>query len=146
MIRALDASEISSAAFRHLVWLAAELEEVDVTRLIDTELPHLTVQGMVSDGEVRGFIALAETPHRITVEYIAVATDAQGQGLGRRFIEEARRIADGRAVFAETDDDAVDFYRRLGFTIAESAPDPRWPERRRYACTRAVEPQGAAIG
>lgn len=37
-------------------------------------------------------------------------------------------------VYLETDDDAVDFYRKLGFVISPKERDPRWPDRERYAC------------
>ena len=39
-------------------------------------------------------------------------------------------------VVAETDDDAVGFYRALDFDIGPAPSDPRWPGRRRYRCVR----------
>ena len=37
-------------------------------------------------------------------------------------------------IFAQTDDDAIGFYRSLGFVDSPAPRDARWPDRQRYDC------------
>ena len=49
---------------------------------------------------------------------------------------QAQHVQQAEPVVAETDDDAVGFYRALDFDIGPAPSDPRWPGRRRYRCVR----------
>ncbi|SJN21123.1 hypothetical protein FM119_02595 [Mycetocola reblochoni REB411] len=77
------------------------------------------------------------------LEYIAVDGSRAGSGLGALLVAAVRALAPDLPLVAETDDDAVGFYRRLGFAVvALDETDPRWPDRRRYRCTlRALNPE-----
>lgn len=61
-----------------------------------------------------------------------MADGLRGRGLARRLLAAVARL--GSPVVAETDDDAVGFYRRLGFRVATAPEDPRWPGTVRYRC------------
>lgn len=46
---------------------------------------------------------------------IAVESEHRGKGIGSRLIEQVVKTHSPRKILAETDDDAVGFYRKLGF-------------------------------
>jgi len=138
MIRALTADETTSAEFAHLLWLAAEVDDDELARIRRDELAGLAVIGAVQNCRVVAFAAFDPLDDPVPIEYIAVDEHEQGRGLGTALVAAVREAAGGRAVCAETDDDAVDFYRRLGFAVSgRKAADPRWPGRRRYDCLLA---------
>lgn len=85
-------------------------------------------------GDVVGFAAFDRRPDQLELHYLAVSEAARGVGLGARLIDAVRASAPGLPLRAETDDDAVEFYRSLGFTVRDAPRDARWPGRRRYAC------------
>ena len=65
--------------------------------------------------------------------HIAVAADRARQGIGRALLQAAfTRYPDVRVWKAETDDDAVEFYRRVGFSVKELPPT--YPGVTRYRC------------
>lgn len=122
---------------RGLVWLAAELPDEAITAIITDELPGLTTLGLFGEQEPQeliGFVSFDASREPVEIEYIAVGAAAQHGGHGSRLIEAVRDHVGGATLYAQTDDDAVDFYRKRGFTITSAAPDPRWPERQRYDC------------
>lgn len=61
-------------------------------------------------------------------------------------VNAVRAAVGGAAIRAETDDDAVGFYRRLGFAITMRDPDPRWPGRQRYDCLLPAAASASAAG
>jgi GNAT superfamily N-acetyltransferase len=69
----------------------------------------------------------------IGIRSIAVAPAWRNRGLGRTLIDALAERAGAKRVVAETDDDAVGFYRRCGFAV-EDAP-PKFG-RARYWCVR----------
>jgi len=71
----------------------------------------------------------------IGIRSIAVAPDWRRQGLGRMLLDALTERFGTQRIVAETDDDAVDFYRRCGFTV-EDAP-PKFG-RTRYWCVREI--------
>jgi ribosomal protein S18 acetylase RimI-like enzyme len=58
----------------------------------------------------------------IGIRPIAVAPAWRNQGLARALIDALAERGDAKRVVAETDDDAVDFYRRCGFSIEDAQP------------------------
>ena len=71
----------------------------------------------------------------IGVRSIAVAPACRGRGLGRTLLDALAERAGVKRVVAETDDDAVGFYRRCGFAV-EDAP-PKFG-RARHWCVREI--------
>lgn len=52
-----------------------------------------------------------------TITHIATSSECRGQGIGRKLIEFARDNFGFEQIEAETDDDAVEFYKACGFAI-----------------------------
>jgi ribosomal protein S18 acetylase RimI-like enzyme len=90
--------------------------------------------GFERDGVLVGYAGLELVgPSEAILWNIAVIPAAQRQGIGRATVAHVRdRFAPGRLV-AETDRNAVGFYRACGFTI-ESLGE-RYPGTERFRCT-----------
>ncbi len=69
----------------------------------------------------------------VQIEYLAVHQAHRHSGMATTLVHRVQADT-GAMVVACTDDDAVGFYRAAGFHTSDSAPDPRWPARRRYLC------------
>jgi ribosomal protein S18 acetylase RimI-like enzyme len=70
------------------------------------------------------------------VRSLAVAPSHQGRGVGRAMAEAALAALGASWVEAETDADAVGFYRRLGFTTVSLGEE--YPGVERFRCVRAA--------
>lgn len=123
-------------AVRELLALAADpVDEPALQGLFD-HCAGLLV--LVCFDEEEQVIALAAYRHSdayaLCVEYLAVLPGHRQQGLASRLMNELR-ASYRKAVWATTDDDAIEFYRAIGCVISDSAADPRWPGTQRYLCT-----------
>lgn len=128
-------------AVRRLLVLAAEPATEQALEALLDDCEGLEV--LASTTATGDIVALAAYRHSdnyaICVEYLAVDSAAQGQGLGSALLAELRD-AHQKNVWATTDDDAVGFYRALGCLVSHSAADPRWPDAQRYLCTLPCYP------
>lgn len=132
-ICALSTQEQDTADFWRLLWFAVEVDQGALRHIHDVELPALEVIGHV-DQMVRSFVAFRQEPGRVVIEYIAVDHEQRGSGLGTELLTAVGDWHPQQPLVAQTDDDAIGFYRALGFRTALAPVDPRWPERRRYDC------------
>lgn len=77
-----------------------------------------TLFGLHIDEAVVGVVGVRIiTPGRAVIEHIAVAREAQRTGIGRQMIEYLVQAHQFEHLEAETDADAVEFYRRCGFAV-----------------------------
>lgn len=134
LIRSLTSDEVESRDFRHLLWLATEHDDSELDRILGNELPQLILLGGMYRGRLAAFAAFDTDTDPVTIEYIAVDENARGHGFGTSLVGEIRQHSSRRPLYVETDDDAVDFYRRIGFATRAREADPRWPTRQRYEC------------
>jgi 8-oxo-dGTP pyrophosphatase MutT (NUDIX family)/GNAT superfamily N-acetyltransferase len=70
--------------------------------------------GWVENGEISGVCGFAVHANHVEILNIAVAENKRRQGVGGKMIA-ALQAAYNLPIEAETDDDAVDFYRKCGF-------------------------------
>jgi GNAT superfamily N-acetyltransferase len=131
---ALGDDDLRSAPFIALLREAAGQSDGELHRLIADVLPGLESVGVRGDNALLAFAAFHPGAGATTLEYLAVDASQRGRGLGAALIRSVRAQHPSLPLIAETDDDAVGFYSRLGFSIEEAASDPRWPGRRRYRC------------
>jgi GNAT superfamily N-acetyltransferase len=73
----------------------------------------------------------------IRIRSVATLPEYRGRGVGRALVEAIAGVASASRLVAETDDDAVGFYRRCGFAIEEIEPRNGHP---RFRCSRMLEP------
>src|SRR5688500_13212696 len=71
------------------------------------------------------------TAERAAIRHIAVAPKQRGHGIGRALLRWLQDAVGFTELEAETDADAVDFYRKCGFDAARYV-DPRYPDAQRW--------------
>lgn len=78
------------------------------------------IWGLLQDGKLVGFVGIhftEDTKEILEIRHIAVNPEERGKGLGEKMVQELIKSKDPHEIKAETDDDAVDFYKKLGFEI-----------------------------
>lgn len=91
----------------------------------------------VDDEFVCGTIILKRTADN-GFEIIGIAThpDRRKQGVASKLISHAASVLNSSVITAETDDDAVNFYRKYGFQIQSLGE--KYPGTIRYLCTLKI--------
>lgn len=72
------------------------------------------------NGENLGIVVFEIADRTATILDIAVNTEQQGKGIGSRLIDFIFNRFDVNKAIAETDDDAVDFYKKYGFVVSDT--------------------------
>src|SRR6266568_5858078 len=81
--------------------------------------PSYTLLGYQRNGVIIGCIGLQlPSPGYAIIRAIAVAPSARGQGIGSHLLRQSIGTFSLTHLSAETDLDAVEFYRKCGFTIS----------------------------
>ncbi|MFC4600758.1 GNAT family N-acetyltransferase [Cohnella hongkongensis] len=100
----------------------------------------MEMYGLEAEGECIAIIGLRMSEERVLkIEHLAVSPDYRGLGYGRGILLETIDKKRPAVLIAETDDDAVDFYRAIGFEI-ESLGEA-YPGVERFNCVYLVEPE-----
>lgn len=105
------------------------------------ENPQQPFLGVEWQGEIVGLIGLAlGADSSAVIRQIVVHRDRRRSGIGRGMIAAVSQRYRLRRIYAETDRDAVDFYRRCGFDIRSLGE--KYPGTERFWCTLsgAVQP------
>ncbi len=96
--------------------------------------PKQSMLGLKSEGTLVGLIGLAfGRTGSAVIRHIVVRRDRRRRGIGRKMIQTVMRQFSLREISAETDHDAVDFYRRCGFHIKSLGE--KYPRTERFWCT-----------
>lgn len=100
--------------------------------------PAVAILACKGAGAVAGLMVLRrEADARAEILGIAVQPALRGQGVGWFMVDAAMRDWALDALVAETDDDAVDFYRRCGFLVTPL--DKKIEGCPRYLCVRTAQ-------
>lgn len=95
--------------------------------------PDIAAFGDIEEDAVRGVIILKPADSGCwEILRISCAPDHRRRGVARGLIAFALRKTGAHTLLAETDDDAVDFYRRCGFSVAPMGE--LYPGVSRYRC------------
>ncbi|WP_248928535.1 GNAT family N-acetyltransferase [Paenibacillus hamazuiensis] len=95
--------------------------------------------GLEEDGELIGCVGCRmDAEGNLEILHIAVDPNERGKGYGRGLLLELIEMKNPRTLFAETDEEAVDFYRNIGFDI-ESLGE-KYPGVERFKCTYVTDP------
>ncbi|PKH12028.1 GNAT family N-acetyltransferase [Planomicrobium sp. MB-3u-38] len=73
---------------------------------------------------------------RCEIRHIAVGVDCRSSGIGSWMIKEVIKLHNIQEIAAETDVDAVDFYRKIGFNIKSLGE--KYPGRERFYCVKTL--------
>ncbi|MFC5528291.1 GNAT family N-acetyltransferase [Cohnella yongneupensis] len=95
---------------------------------------ELSIMGYESEEQMIGFVGFSiNSEDRMVLRHIAVLPEARGAGFGRGMILELLHQFAPNTIEAETDEEAVHFYRSIGFRV-ESLGE-RVPGTERFLCT-----------
>ncbi|KIL34895.1 GNAT family acetyltransferase [Cohnella kolymensis] len=100
--------------------------------------PDLEIMGYYADKNLIGLVGFRiDSENVLELRHIAVLPEEQGLGYGRGMILEMLHLKNPQAIVAETDEETVDFYRSIGFTI-ESLGE-QYPGVERFKCTYVTD-------
>ncbi len=128
---------------RETVWTRTELAaalapslfhptDADLDTLLDEYYgwPH-ALYALAEAGAIQGVVGVdLRDPGLVEISHLAVEASCRGQGRGRRLVETIQRAVAPRVCWLTTDEDAVGFYRRLGFVVHSLGE--RYPGRERF--------------
>lgn len=123
------------AVIQHLAWQNTPDELLQISapyRRGDQRLFGLEVEDRIVC-----CVGIRDTTHGPELRSLATLPEHQRRGLASRLIEAVAAHLDLDTIWAETDNDAVDFYRSNGFTI-ETLGELH-PGTIRYRCTRTFD-------
>lgn len=99
---------------------------------------ELQIFGIESENEIVGMIGyMYMDDDVIQIKHISVRPDCRGAGFGRGLILELLSTEKPQKLLVETDDEAVDFYRRIGFEIKSLGEKD--PGVERYLCSYVID-------
>ncbi|MCJ1748592.1 GNAT family N-acetyltransferase [Mammaliicoccus sciuri] len=89
----------------------------------------------VSNNErIVGLVGLISTEQEVVIKHIAIQSHIQNKGLGTEIINKIHQLFPKQKLVAETDNDAVGFYTKLGFKIISLGE--KYPGIIRYKCIK----------
>lgn len=83
------------------------------------------------DNEYKGIVVFEIVNNSATILDIAVKPEYQGQGTGSKLIDFIFNSFNAQNITAETDDDAIEFYKKYGFIVADTKVEF---DIKRYVC------------
>lgn len=83
------------------------------------------------DNEYNGIVVFEIVNNSATILDIAVKPEYQGQGTGSKLIDFIFNSFNAQNITAETDDDAIEFYKKYGFIVADTKVEF---DIKRYVC------------
>lgn len=94
----------------------------------------VSVYGYFLNGKIIGVISTQETDKVVEIIGIAVDSKKRHSGIGTKLIDYVKDESP-KPIIAETDNDAVMFYKKCGFDIEEKIVSKSNVSYRRYVCT-----------
>ncbi len=95
---------------------------------------NIAIFAAIYDSKICGVLVANIACTHIVILDIAVISALQRNGIGKSLIKHLMMEYKPSEIYAQTDDDAVEFYARLGFEIHEIELEKN-KTRRRYHCT-----------
>ena len=98
--------------------------------LIDT---NVNIYAYKEDGRYKGIVIFKTINNSATILDIAVKPEHRGQGIGSKLIDFIFNHFNAQNITAETDDDAIGFYKKYGFIVADTKVEF---DTKRYTCVK----------
>ncbi len=81
---------------------------------------NVNIYAYKDNDEYKGIVVFNIAKSSATILDIAVKPDYQGQGIGSKLIDFIFNSFNAQNITAETDDDAIGFYKKYGFAVAKT--------------------------
>jgi len=94
--------------------------------------PDRELYGTFSEGRLTGLIGLIHGESETELKHIAMRPEYRNMGYGSQLIRTALEVKKNKILYAETDHDAVGFYKKNGFKI--SSLGEKYPGVERFRC------------
>ncbi|MBK3496411.1 GNAT family N-acetyltransferase [Viridibacillus sp. YIM B01967] len=131
-------SKIIQPSIRELLSYATSIEKVDQAYIMYIESHNQSLFGYKNGKEdISGCIGVEIKANNCEIRHIAVSPEERGKGIGGKMIEFIIDKYSLTNITAETDKDAVEFYRNLGFKITSLGE--KYPGIERFLCERIIE-------
>lgn len=132
MLNKAEAKDLTPQ-LRQLMAFAMSEEKVEEEHACYVENPNRYLYLAGNEGII-GIELLPDS--RCEIRHIAVSEDSRRSGMGAEMMEETIRRHSPKEIFAETDRDAVAFYRKTGFHIKSLGE--KYPGRERFYCAKIL--------
>lgn len=99
-----------------------------------SDAPNVRMFGYLENAVLLGVIVVRKITDGAEICGIAVDEERRGYGIGRKLVRYVMDMLRPDSLFAETDDDAVGFYRKCGFVTEEFTKSYDSGVYRRYRC------------
>jgi len=112
-----------------------EIRDRKVTAILEEYQihPEQPLLGLKLHEKLSGLIGLRLLPgDEAEIRHIVVAQENRHSGIGRQLVFRVRSLLKLSKLTAETDSDAVGFYRKLGFQVTSLGES--YPTRERFRC------------
>ena len=118
---------------REFLSFATSEKNVEKEYELYIQSPVRKLYGYDLENEVVGCIGIEfSSPKRCEIKHIAVSPDYRGVGIGSKMISFTLKKYSLSFMFAETDKDAVDFYKNYGFKVTSLGE--KYPGVERFQC------------
>ncbi|MFJ7972324.1 GNAT family N-acetyltransferase [Psychrobacillus sp. NPDC096389] len=125
--------EILPIPIRELLTYATSANKIDEEYKLYQEKENRKLYGYKQVEQFVGCIGVELTMgNTCTIRQIAVSPSERGRGIGERMIDFINDHHSLSIISAETDQDAVDFYKKMGFTITSLGE--KYPGVERFYC------------
>ncbi|WP_342534647.1 GNAT family N-acetyltransferase [Lysinibacillus sp. FSL K6-0057] len=119
-----------------LLSYATSEKKVDREYPLYIENPERVLYGYTIEQDLVGCIGIVKgEANRCEIKHIAVSPVFRGKGIGREMIRHVEEHHAFSSIYAETDQEAVLFYKNLGFHITSLGEN--YPGVERFACLLA---------
>ncbi|QSB09345.1 GNAT family N-acetyltransferase [Lysinibacillus fusiformis] len=119
-----------------LLSYATSEKKVDREYPLYIQNPERVLYGYTIEQDLVGCIGIVKgEANRCEIKHIAVSPAFRGKGIGREMIRYVEEYHAFSSIYAETDQDAVTFYKNLGFHITSLGE--KYPGVERFACLLA---------
>ena len=97
------------------------------------ENENTNIYAYKEDGKYKGIVVFNTQNNSATILDIAVKPEHQGGGIGSKLVDFIFNSFNVDSITAETDDDAIGFYKKYGFTVAKTKVEF---DTKRYVCIK----------
>jgi len=111
-------SIVLQPSVKKLLSFATSINRVDNVYSDYIHSPNKQLFGFMKENKMIGCIGVEIHINLCEIKHIAVCPEERGNGVGSKLINFILEESSLKTIIAETDKDAVDFYRKFGFKVA----------------------------